>query len=301
MTKTSAFAIVVTLVAAPLASTASLATGSGGSQPRAWVSVNGADAPSCGTGSAPCRTFQYAHDNIVQPGGTIYVQGPGNYGQLVIAHAISIINDGVGTTTIFAASGDAIDIQAGVGDAILIKGLILDGVGTGSNGINLTRAGGLTVTNTTIRGFGGSSPNGNGVLISPTSGTLRVDISDTLIVGNGGIGIWIAPGYFASSSASVTASLTRVQANENGSGVVADNDGTTGTIKAVADQVTASNNTNRGFEVYNASLYLTRCAASGNGQFGVFNGPAGAYSAGDNAIYGNGTNVNFSMTSAPLQ
>lgn len=237
----------------------------------------------------------------------IYVKDPANYvltPPLLIQHAISIINDGGGPATIVAASSDAIQIQAGATDKILIKGLILDGVGTGNNGVTLMSAGGLTVTNTTIKGFGGSYPNGNGIVIAPVSGTLSADISDTLVTGNVE-GIIIYPSMFSggNSTANVTANLTRVQANGNLNGVYVYNRGT-GTVKVVANQVTASNNVTGGLFELNASLYLTRCVVSGNsmGVYNNTNSTTRAYSAGDNFIYDNATNiVGPTMTAAPLQ
>lgn len=160
-------ALAALALAAPLALiqlNPTFAAGPGGSQPRAWVSSAGSDTPGCGEITVPCRSFQYAHDSIVQPGGTVYVKDPANYvpnPPLVIQHAISIINDRAGPAFILAAAGDAIRIQAGATDNILIKGLILDGVGTGNYGINLTSAGGLAVTNTTIKGFGAPANAGN--------------------------------------------------------------------------------------------------------------------------------------------
>ncbi len=309
-------AIAAALALPLLASVAALAAGSGGSQPRAWVSVNGADAPSCGTGSAPCRTFQYAHDNIVQPGGTIYVQGPGNYGQLVIAHAISIINDGVGTTTIFAASGDAIAIAANPGDAIFIKGLTLDGVGTGNNGINLTSAGNLTVTNSTIKGFGNAQANYRfnvgpiGIFINPSSGTLNFTISDTVVSGNNGTGIYVfpapAPNSPSAATATIFGSLTRVEAvNNKNVGVAVIGTGNTGTVSVIANQVNASENGVCGFGANTANLYLTRSTATGNGWgnngFGVCNSGT-VYSYGDNAINGNAIDLDAPMnTTRPLK
>jgi hypothetical protein len=305
-------ALAALALAAPLALShlnPALAAGPGGTQPQAWVSNAGSDAPGCGAITAPCRSFQYAHDGIVKPGGTIYVKDPANYvltPPLLIQHAISIINDGGGPATIVAASSDAIQIQAGATDKILIKGLILDGVGTGTNGVNLMSAGGLTVTNTTIKGFGASYPNGNGVVIAPVSGTLSADISDILVTGNLE-GIFIYPGLFigGNGTANVTANLTRVQANKNrAEGVGVQNYGS-GTVKVVANQVTASNNGTVGLSVIGASLYLTRCVASGN-QTGVNNTVRNntytAYSAGDNFIRGNATDtLGPTMTAAPLQ
>jgi hypothetical protein len=54
----------------------------------------------------------------------------------------------------------------------------------------------------------------------------------------------------------------------------------------------------------NASLYLTRCVVSGNsmGVYNNTNSTTRAYSAGDNFIYDNATNiVGPTMTAAPLQ
>jgi len=297
MTKISVPAFVAVLAFSPLAGGA-LAAGPGGPQPRAFVSGEGSDVPGCASVITPCRTFQYAHDNIVAPGGSIYVANAANYGQLVITHAISIINDGSGTATILAPSSDGIDIEAGASDVILIKGLTIDGVGMGNNGINLTSAGSLTVTATTVKGFGAGLPNGNGIFIQPGSGALTLDISDTLSTGNARAGILIS----AAGTAGIRASLTRDQANGNQYGVYLVDAGGSQTV--VANQVTASNNTNTGFVAVagDGSLYLTRCVASGNPTAGVSSSKI-VYSAGDNAIYGNTANVTVpgGLTSAPLQ
>ena len=277
--------------------------GPGGSQSRAWVSGLGADNASCGGITTPCRTFQFAHDSIVAPAGTIYVKDPANYSQLVITHALSIVNDGAGTATIFAPSGAAIAIAAGASDKIFIKGLILDGVGTGANGINLTSAGGLTVTGATIKGFGAISGfNGNGILVHPASGLVLVDISDTLAIGNANVGIWIDRAVDGNAStANVPVSLTRVQASGNKIGVVAINGGPGG-VAIVASEVSANNNAQDGFVCggLSAKLFLSRSTASGNLQYGVNNG-GNIFSAGDNFIFDNATNVSIPMASGPLQ
>ncbi len=111
-----------------------------GSSPVAWVSKQfGANKSGCGPVTDPCQTFQYAHDNIVAPGGTINVRDAGGYGPLVIRNSISIINESGLVAGIFGAQGNAIDIQAGASDAILIKGLTLNGANASANGINVWR------------------------------------------------------------------------------------------------------------------------------------------------------------------
>src|SRR5579883_2230197 len=78
---------------------------------RAWVSGHGADAAGCGAPAAPCRTFQYVHDNIVAPGGEIDVLDPAGYGAITISKALSIVNDGVGAAGVQTSTGAAITIN----------------------------------------------------------------------------------------------------------------------------------------------------------------------------------------------
>lgn len=162
-----------------------------GAQPRAWVSGPGADVATCGAISAPCRTLQYAHDNIVAPGGSIYVKGPANYGSIIIRHAISIINDGSGTATILAPSGDAVDVQAASTDAVLIKGMTLDGAGSGKVGVNVTLAGSVVIEDCTIQSFVTPS-GGDGVIVAPVqtgdAAPLTFLVANSRLVGNGGSG-----------------------------------------------------------------------------------------------------------------
>ena len=67
-----------------------------GTANRAWVSGHGVDAAGCGAPTAPCRSLQYVHDNVVVAGGEIDILDPGGYGAISITKAISIVNDGVG-------------------------------------------------------------------------------------------------------------------------------------------------------------------------------------------------------------
>src|SRR5262249_14258132 len=103
---------------------------------RAWVSSTGVDQPGCGPVTSPCRTPQYAHDNVVAAGGEIDFLDPGGYGTITITKGVSLINDGVGTTGMLAPSGiNAITINAGPSDAIQLRGLTIEGAGVGLNGV----------------------------------------------------------------------------------------------------------------------------------------------------------------------
>src|SRR5579884_2819618 len=116
-----------------------------GGAARAWVSGHGTDAAGCGAPTNPCRTFQYVHDNIIAAGGEIDVLDPAGYGAVTITKAVSIVNDGVGTAGVQAASGNAITINAGASDLVTLRGLNIDGLGTGANGIVFNSGGSLSV------------------------------------------------------------------------------------------------------------------------------------------------------------
>jgi len=62
-------------------------------QSRVFVSGVGSDANPCSR-TAPCRTFQQAH-NVVSAGGEVVVLDPAGYGQVTITKSVNIIGDGV--------------------------------------------------------------------------------------------------------------------------------------------------------------------------------------------------------------
>ena len=172
---------------------------------RAWVSLEGVDAPTCGSGGTPCRSFQYTHDNIVVNGGSIFVKDSAGYGPIAISKSISIINDGAAMAAVFAASGNAISVTGG-GDVVL-KGLTLDGGGSAVNGVAFTSAGGsLTMANCTVRGFAS-----NGVSVVPIHDG-SIAIVDSLITGNAGAGVYT----FGDSSGTLTLTLSRDRIVNNG-------------------------------------------------------------------------------------
>ena len=134
---------------------------------RVWVSGHGVDEAGCGAPTAPCRSLQYAHDNAVSAGGEIDILDPAGYGAITITKALSIVNDGVGTAGVQTTSGAAITITAGANDAVYLRGLNIDGVQeAGNSGVQLNRAGSLTVLDCVLRHF-----SQYGIGLFPTSGT----------------------------------------------------------------------------------------------------------------------------------
>src|SRR5262245_61865064 len=98
---------------------------------RVFVAAQGSDANLC-TFALPCRSFQRAHD-VVANNGEIDVLDPAGYGAVTISKAISI--QGHGFAGIGVASGNGITINASAGDKVNLRGLLIDGVGTGLTGI----------------------------------------------------------------------------------------------------------------------------------------------------------------------
>src|SRR5262245_42117036 len=120
-------------------------------QNRVFVAAQGNDANPC-TFALPCRTFQHAHD-VVVTGGEIDVLDPAGYGALTINKAISIQGHGfAGIST--ASGGIGILVNAGTTAEVNLRGLLLDGVGTGLQGVKFAAGASLKIQDSVIRNFG---------------------------------------------------------------------------------------------------------------------------------------------------
>jgi hypothetical protein len=295
---------------------------------RAWVSGHGSDAAGCGSPASPCRTFQYVHDNIIAAGGEIDVLDPAGFGTITITKALSIVNDGVGTAGVQAASGNGITINAGSSDAVFLRGLNIDGLGTGANGIVFNSGGSLTVTNCSIRHFhhSGTATTGNGILLQPTAGSNNFLISNTIAADNDYVGIFYDPPsgnasfkgvidhtvitnsyrgiYFYALSATggvvdVTISDSTASNNSNYGMVFAASEG------AMTAMVDSSHANNNGFGIYGdgaANILLSRSVVTANATYGIYNGtqPNTFYSYGDNSINKNGSSGSSDISGTAL-
>jgi len=292
-------------------------------QARSFVSGlgNDANAPNC-TRTAPCRTFQAAHDNTLA-NGEITVLDPGSYGAVTITKDISIINDGVGEAGLLVSGGHVgIGVAAPADAAVTLRGLTIKGIDTG-NGIVFAQGAALNVENCTIRNLS-SSGNvflGTGIFFTPTSGALQV--TNTMITDNTGIGILLFP----SGTADVTVVLDHVGLYHNGAaGLLAVGDNASGgTVAVTVNESVASNNgalgsgNGVGFGAQSASgkalttLFVNRSVTANNPANGIsvigggvlvsvnesaiFNnasgwvGPANSiFSYGNNVVQSNGAN-----------
>lgn len=204
---------------------------------RTWVSGVGDDANPCSR-TAPCKTFAGAISKTAA-GGEISVLDPGGYGAVTITKAISLTNDGAGEAGILVSGTNAIIVNAGANDVINIRGIVIDGFGTGLAGIRINSASAVNVQNCVIKNFGGT---GVAINFAPNA-TSQLFVSDTIVSNNGG-GIHIATAV--AGSRPIFAVLNRVQVENHATfGIKIDGSGGTGIIDAtVRDSVSAGNLSN---------------------------------------------------------
>jgi hypothetical protein len=250
---------------------------------RTFVSAHGSDANAC-TLLAPCKTFAAALAQTTA-GGIIDVLDPAGYGAVTITKSITI--NGRDWASILVTSGaTAITINAGASDVINLRGLIIDGAGSGDTGIVFNSGGTLNIQNSVIRRFTGA-----GIFFKPpTSGKLFV--SDTLVADNTLNGI----GLFPSGPSTVTAMLNRVELDSNFSGLLADGTNSLGgAIKVTVADSVAANNANIGFVSSSAaglavtSVMLVRCVAVNNGTGVKADGTPATLRSAQSTVTGNAT------------
>jgi hypothetical protein len=313
-------AVCVTAVAGPAAAQAT----------RTWVSGVGSDANPCSR-TAPCRTFSGALLKTAARG-EISVLNPGGYGTVTIGKSINIVGEWGGEAGIVSIGATGITVNAAATDIVNLRGLMIEGGGTGINGIRYQAGGFLHVQNTVIRGVrGGAAGANNGIIVNPSAGSLvltldNVVVADNGTLANGGAGLLIKP----TGSAAVRASVVRLQALNNRVGIDVDGDVGTGSIDLAVTDSTLSRNAGDGVSCFspNAGDALVRVTvdsslSAGNGGIGVHsvgqrcavrvkdtvsisNAAAGLQannsgvlaSYGDNATEGNGA-ANAGVTPAP--
>jgi hypothetical protein len=225
---------------------------------RTWVSGVGDDANPCSR-TAPCKTFAGAISKTAASG-EINVLDPGGFGALTITKAITVSSEG-SEAGVLVSGTNGIVIAAGAGDTVILRGLDIEGLGTGLDGIKVIGAlGALHVEKCIIDNFRGAA--GSGIEIATTTaGTTQVYIKDTIVRNSGqgaGGGIFINPG----AGATVKASLDNVRMEGNIFGLKVMGS----TSNASANDSVAAGNTAAGFSaaVSGAVLTIERSVATHN-------------------------------------
>lgn len=236
-----------------------LASAPAHAQTRTWVSGVGDDVNPCSR-TAPCKTFAGAISKTAA-GGEINCMDAGGYGAVTITKAITISCD-AGTAGVLVSGTNGIIVNAGATDNVELKGLDIDGVGTGLNGIRFLAGASLIVDTCTIRGF--KSAGGFGISFAPTTvGTLHV--INSLITKNGGPGGGGGIQVAATGGGFARAIITRSVIDRNFVGVSAVGSGPTSAIQVFQSAV--SHNTSNGLLASGAGAVIKvgGSAVIGNG------------------------------------
>ena len=167
----AAVAVVFALAATPAAAQAT----------RTWVSGVGDDANPCSR-TAPCKTFAGAISKTA-PSGEISVLDPGGFGAVTITKSITISSIGAeaGVLTTLGGNGVVINI-AGVDGRVVLRGLDIECVGTGGNGVRVISAFDVLIEDSVIHGCRNTATTA-GVLVNTTT-TSRVTIRNSTLHSN---------------------------------------------------------------------------------------------------------------------
>src|SRR2546430_1555153 len=149
---------------------------------RTWVSGVGDDANPCSR-TAPCRTFAGAISKTAA-GGEINALDPGGFGAVTITKSI-IIDGGNMLAGVLVSGTNGIVVNAAPTARVVLRGLDINGIGTGVNGIRFLAGASLHVERCTIANF-------TTLGIDVTTGG-KVFVKDTSLRGNAGGGIQIVP------------------------------------------------------------------------------------------------------------
>jgi hypothetical protein len=214
-------------------------------QMRTYVSGLGSDANPC-LASWPCQTFQAALALTIA-GGEIYVLDSANYGAATINKAVTITSDGA-VAGVLATSGAGITIAAGASDVVNLRGLDVDGAGSGSIGIQFSSGQSLNIQKSVVRNFSDS-----GVSFAPSAAS-TLFITETAVTNNANNGISVT-----SNGSAVSGAINRVTASRNGTGILASG----GANVTVIDTVAGNNN--YGIGASSSAVMVRNSTVSNNG------------------------------------
>ena len=177
---------------------------------RTWVSGVGDDVNPCSR-TAPCKTFAGAISKTAT-NGEINCLDPAGFGSVTITKSITIDCTGTLGGVLAAGTNGVIVNVTAVGDvrrSVTLRGLNINGAGTGINGVRILAAARVFIERTVLDGF-----TQNGVSIENTT-PVQVFISDSNIRNNTGSGV----STFTTSTAEIA--VTKCMIGGNGTGVMA--------------------------------------------------------------------------------
>jgi hypothetical protein len=250
---------------------------------RTWVSGVGDDANPCSR-TAPCKTFAGAISKTAEFG-EIDTLDPGGFGGVTITKSITL--DGTsGIAGVLVSGTNAIIINAGSTDTVILRNLDINGVNTGLAGVRIIQAGDVRVENCKIYGFA------KGIEDTRTGG--HTFVSDTVISENLQTGILVNPG---ASAPGLALHLDRVQLHHNtNSGIAVLN-----SARAIIGNSWATSNGAHGFYAESSAIVdINNSWSTGNGNSGIVSLGSATVRLSNTTVTGNALGLNAGVGSSIL-
>ena len=254
--------------------------------PRTFVSGLGSDANPC-TRTAPCRTFQMAHDTV-DPNGEVLALDSAGYGTLTITKNVTISGEGVEATANATTLIDAITI-ATAGLKVVLRSITVEGFGEGDDGIRVSAAVNLTIQRCYIHGF-----DRTGLDFHVSSGTGKLSLSDSKVIDCGRIGdaidlVGYGPGTIMATIANIR--IAKSLGNglfTQGAKVTIRNSAISGVLNGIdasslsevnVENCESSNNGGDGIVAVSSTalVRVSRSVVTDNGDFGLNNAAGGTF------------------------
>lgn len=246
---------------------------------RTWVSGVGDDINPCSR-TAPCKTFAGTISKTAT-NGEINCLDPGGFGAVTITKSITIDCTEVSSSILASGTNGVIINITSAADTlktVRLRGISINGAGTGINGIRVLSASSVFIEDVIIDGF-----TQHGISVETSVGATKFVIDSATISNNLGNGFntFIIGG--ASASLSVNNSLFAV--NNIGFNL-------SQSVKTTF-QNSIINGNNTGVLVNTGELGMTNCQVSGN-IVGVQAGSGGTIRMSNNSVVGNNTGLSGS-------
>ncbi len=213
---------------------------------RTWVSGVGDDANPCSR-TAPCKTFAGAISKTAASG-EINVLDPGGFGAVTITKSITISSEGF-EAGVLVNGTNGIVVNVAAADVVILRGLDLEGLGTGLNGVHFIGTGTLHVEKCVIHHFAQ-----NGINFIPNASGAELYVSDTQIRENGASAT--TGGVVFRPTVGGNIFLNNVRLENNSNGVIVDGSGSSaGGINAALRDTSAVGNANNGISAISTAAH----------------------------------------------
>ena len=145
----------------------------------------GDDANPCSR-TAPCKTFAGSISKTAD-NGEINCLDPGGFGAVTITKSLTIACEDT-RGGVLVSGTNAIIVNAAADDRVVLRGLDIQGTGTGLNAIRVLQAARVDVAEVSINNFAR-----NAIDAEPTGGALQMLVENVKVTNNGGNGVLAAP------------------------------------------------------------------------------------------------------------